>query len=82
MKVLVTGGCGFLGYHVCMYFRAKGAEVVAYDNLAKHEFARIPYMRAAARDFNLEQLRAAGVQIAKEDIRDAETLTQQALASS
>ena len=74
MKVLVTGGCGFLGFHVCMHFRAKGAEVIAYDNLAKHEFARIPYMRSAARDFNLQQLREAGVEIAREDIRDAATL--------
>lgn len=78
MKVLITGGCGFLGYHVSMHFRAKGAEVIAYDNLAKHEFARIPYMRTAARDFNLEKLRAAGVQIAKEDIRDAQTLIRMA----
>jgi CDP-paratose 2-epimerase len=81
MKVLVTGGCGFLGFHVCMHFRAKGAEVIAYDNLAKHEFARIPYMRSAARDFNLEKLRAAGVQIVKEDIRDAATLTHAASSS-
>jgi CDP-paratose 2-epimerase len=74
MKVLVTGGCGFLGYHLCMHFRAKGAGVMAYDNLAKHEFARIPYMCAAARDFNLYNLQEAGVEIAKEDIRDAAAL--------
>lgn len=74
MKVLVTGGCGFLGYHVCTLFRSKGAKVIAYDNLAKHEFARIPYMRAAARDYNLRQLLNAGVEIAQEDIRDRETL--------
>jgi CDP-paratose 2-epimerase len=74
MKVLVTGGCGFLGYHVCSLFRAKGAEVVAYDNLAKHEFARIPYMRPEARDFNYRMLQSAGVTIAMEDIRDRETL--------
>jgi CDP-paratose 2-epimerase len=78
MKVLVTGGCGFLGYHVCSLFRAKGAEVVAYDNLAKHEFARIPYMRPEARDFNYRKLQSAGVTIAKEDIRDRETLAAMA----
>jgi len=78
MKVLVTGGCGFLGFHVCSLFRAKGAEVVAYDNLAKHEFARIPYMRPEARDFNYRKLQSAGVMIAKEDIRDRETLVAMA----
>ncbi len=52
MKVLVTGGCGFLGFHICQYFLDQGAEVIAYDNLAKHEFARNPYMQESARDFN------------------------------
>ncbi|MFA5643896.1 MAG: NAD-dependent epimerase/dehydratase family protein, partial [Candidatus Paceibacterota bacterium] len=31
MKVLVTGGCGFLGSHVCEYYAKKGAKVIAYD---------------------------------------------------
>jgi CDP-paratose 2-epimerase len=74
MRVLVTGGCGFLGYHVCTYFREQGASVVAYDNMAKHEFARNPYMREAARSHNREELARAGVEIAVEDIRDKETL--------
>jgi CDP-paratose 2-epimerase len=76
MKVLVTGGCGFLGYHVCAYFRERGASVIAYDNLAKHEFARNPYMREAARDHNRAELAQAGVEIAVEDIRDQDTLTR------
>ncbi len=74
MKVLVTGGCGFLGYHVCEYFRKNGAGVIAYDNLAKHEFARNPYMRDEARDHNRAELAKAGVEIAVEDIRDKESL--------
>lgn len=76
MKVLVTGGCGFLGFHLCTYFRDQGAEVIAYDNLAKHEFARNPYMRPEARDYNRLQLEAKGVQIVAEDIRNKEALLQ------
>jgi CDP-paratose 2-epimerase len=76
MKVLVTGGCGFLGYHVCAYFRENGASVIAYDNMAKHEFARNPYMREAARHHNRAELAAAGVEIAVEDIRDKDTLVR------
>lgn len=76
MKVLVTGGCGFLGFHVCSYFREQGADVIAYDNLAKHEFARNPYMRPAARDYNRLQLEAKGVQIVAEDIRNKEALVE------
>lgn len=74
MKVLVTGGCGFLGYHVCELFRAQGAEVIAYDNLAKHEFARNPYMREEARDHNRRELERLGVTVAVEDVRDAAAL--------
>jgi CDP-paratose 2-epimerase len=74
MKVIVTGGCGFLGFHVCALFKAQGAEVIAYDNLAKHEFARNPYMQEAARDHNRRELERLGVRIAVEDVRDKATL--------
>ena len=74
MKVLVTGGCGFLGTNLCLYYNSMGAEVIAYDNLAKHEFAKIDYMRPEARDFNKEILEQAGVQVVVEDIRDYSTL--------
>lgn len=78
MRVLVTGGCGFLGFHICSYFKEHGAEVIAYDNLAKHEFARNPYMREAARDHNRRELEGMSVEIAAEDIRDKETLVNRA----
>jgi CDP-paratose 2-epimerase len=74
----VTGGCGFLGFHVCSHFREQGADVVAYDNLAKHEFARNPYMREAARDANQRELKAKGVRVAVEDIRDKAALVSYA----
>jgi len=43
MKVLVTGGCGFAGSHVCEYYKKQGAKVVAYDNLTKFELRRTGY---------------------------------------
>lgn len=33
MKVLVTGGAGFIGSHIARYYLAQGAKVVALDNL-------------------------------------------------
>lgn len=34
MKVLVTGGAGFIGSHVCDVFLARGHEVIALDDLS------------------------------------------------
>jgi len=52
MKVLVTGGCGFLGSHVCEFYIKKGAEVVSYDNMTKHELLRTGFAADAARRYN------------------------------
>jgi len=72
--VLVTGGCGFLGSHICEMYVKKGWEVIAYDNLTKHEFKRNVYMKEEARDFNKGLLEGMGVKIVVEDIRDKDTL--------
>lgn len=35
MKVLITGGCGFIGCNLADYFLRKDSEVIIYDNLAR-----------------------------------------------
>jgi len=35
MRVLVTGGAGFIGSHVAEYYARRGDEVVIYDNLSR-----------------------------------------------
>lgn len=37
MKVLVTGGAGFVGFHVAEYYAKRGSEVVVFDNLSRVE---------------------------------------------
>lgn len=78
MKVLVTGGCGFLGSHVCEFYAKRGDEVVSYDLMTKHELLRNPYSADEARDANLIYLKSLGVSCVKADIRDPETLLDQA----
>jgi CDP-paratose 2-epimerase len=78
MKVLVTGGCGFLGSHVCEYYIHKGATVVSYDNMTKHELERTGFATDAARDHNWNFLNALGVQMVKADIRNLEALLDHA----
>lgn len=74
MKVLVTGGCGFLGSHVCEYYRKIGEEVVSFDNLTKHELIRTGYNVEKARFYNWDFLKNLGVELIKGDIRNEDEL--------
>ena len=63
MKILVTGGAGFIGVHTCMRFAEKH-EVMIIDDLSR-----------AGTDKNLEWLQSQrDVQFKKIDIRDHENL--------
>lgn len=74
MKVLVTGGCGFIGSWVCEYYAKKGDQVIAYDNMTKLELMRTGYNVEKARDFNWDYLKSLGVKMVKADIRNKEEL--------
>lgn len=78
MRVLVTGGCGFLGSHVCEFYAKKGAQVVSYDNMTKHELERTGLATAEARDYNWDFLKGLGVHMVKADIRNYEALLDHA----
>ncbi len=72
MKVLVTGGCGFLGSHLCEFFARRGDEVICLDNMTKVELTRTGYVTEAARQYNWDFLGRLGVKRLREDIRKAE----------
>ena len=74
MRILVTGGSGFLGSHVCEHFANKGDEVVAFDNLTKHELMRTGYNVNGARLYNWKILKDLKVSLVKGDIRDKQEL--------
>lgn len=74
MKVLVTGGCGFLGSHVCEHFRHRDWDVTSYDNMTKSELLRTGYQTEAARSHNWKLLDRLGVEMVTADIRSAEEL--------
>ena len=76
MKVLVTGGCGFLGSHVCAYYRKRGYEVISLDNMTKHELKRTGYPTDLSREYNYNFLRESGVRTVKGDIRNLEAVVE------
>ncbi len=79
MKVLVTGGCGFLGSHVCEHYIRRGERVVSYDNMTKHELERTGFAAESARNYNWNFLDGLGVQMVKADVRSIEELSDHAL---
>lgn len=44
MRVLITGGAGFLGSHLCDHFVSKGHDVIAMDNLITGNTANIEHL--------------------------------------
>jgi len=81
MRVLVTGGCGFIGSHICEYYIKKGAEVISYDSMTKYELLRTGYSMKLARSYNWDFLKKLGVVLLKKDVRDYPDLEDAARGS-
>ncbi len=50
-RVLITGGAGFIGSHLCDYFLARGFEVLCVDNLLTGTTDNIAHIRGRAFTF-------------------------------
>jgi UDP-glucose 4-epimerase len=62
-KTVVTGGCGFIGAHLCAHLMQRGEDVVVIDDLS------------VGHRGNLEALGVAAVDVQTVDIRDIDSLT-------
>lgn len=66
MKILITGGAGFVGANLAVYLADRGTTITSLDNLVR---------RGA--EYNVPRLRAAGVRFLHGDIRCAEDWPQE-----
>ena len=66
MKVLVTGGAGFIGAHLVETLLAAGDEVVVLDNLRRGDRARLDAIGRAAR--------GGALRLIEGDVRDRDTV--------
>ncbi len=71
MTVLVTGGAGFVGSHVAVYYAQKGENVICYDNLSRGELLK----KNVNKTYNWNFLKTfSNVELIQADIRDQERL--------
>jgi len=76
MKILVTGGAGFVGSHVAEHYAMKGSEVIVLDNLS-----RVEILGKSVGDslYNWNYLKQYGnVKLVKGDIRNFEQVKEAA----
>lgn len=67
MKILVTGGCGYIGSHTCVLLLENGYEVVVIDNLSNSKKEVIS---------KIENITGKNVKFYRGDVRDKELLTK------
>ena len=56
MKILVTGGCGFIGASLCIYLNEKGFNVYSLDNLSKlgSEYNKLLLLKKKIKNFKID----------------------------
>ncbi len=84
-RIVLVGGAGFIGHHLSLALRAKGAEVMVVDNLQVNNLVRLvsdpdmePRLRKLHINFVLDRfdlMREAGVEIVNADARSLSDLT-------
>jgi len=68
MRILTTGGSGFLGYHVAADLLANGHEVVALARLDPGRLALLPAVRRVVHDFRAALSPAVLAEVGKVDV--------------
>ena len=75
LRILVTGGAGFIGSHVAEFYARRGAEVTVFDNLSR---AQLLGKGQEHVDYNWNYLRRyPNIKLVKGDVADLESLERE-----
>ena len=74
MKILVTGGAGFVGSHTAEYYANLGNEIICYDNLSRAELLKKDVNTLY--NWNYLKNNFSNIKLIKADIRDFEKLRE------
>jgi CDP-paratose 2-epimerase len=71
MRILVTGGEGFIGSHICEYYAKERNEVIALDNSARLQILKASTEVQKIADYNQRYLKGfPGIKFVNIDVRD------------
>lgn len=73
MKILVTGGAGFIGSHIAERYAREGNDVVVFDNLSRAELLKKPIKHVDYNKKFLEQFK--NVKFIRGDVRNEGEIT-------
>jgi nucleoside-diphosphate-sugar epimerase len=82
MKVLVTGGAGFVGAHTSEYYAKRGDDVVVFDNLSRGETLKSANKSIDSINYNWNQLKKyENIELVRGDIRKAQDIAKASMSS-
>lgn len=81
MKILITGGAGFIGSNLCEYFVKKGEEVICLDNLSTGFMKNIDVILKAA-NFSFVKGDICNLDICKKTVVGCDVVLHQAALGS
>ena len=64
MKILITGGAGFIGSHLCNFLIGKGHKVICMDNLITGNLNNIKKLESCSLGYRADYIRRAAGKIA------------------
>jgi CDP-paratose 2-epimerase len=75
MKILVTGGAGFIGSHICEHYARDGNEVIAFDDLSRARMLKIPTELQELAFYNWNFLKKhKQIRLVQGDVRDLDSI--------